>query len=131
MAGWADLVLRGQERLLDFEFAGTEGTDWGFALDDFTDAAGAVVDMSAATFVCKIITAVGGTDVATWTVTGTALGSLTGTLADTLTVNLAAGSAATTPRRCLWHCRGTLAGAVVQFWGPMASPFYVYPDGTL
>ncbi|MCW2496392.1 hypothetical protein [Jatrophihabitans sp.] len=128
MSGWADLVLRGQPRLMDYEFEVTEGKDWGFALEDFTDGAGTAIDMSAATFVCEALTDVDGAVVATWTVTGDASGNLTGVLSDASTAGLATGATRFKPRQILWYCEGTLAGAVVQFWGPANSPFLIWGE---
>lgn len=128
MSGWADLVLRGQPRLLDFEFEVTEGKDWGFELEGFADATGVAVDLSTATFECKALTDVDGSVVATWTVTGTVGGGLVGVLSDASTAGLASGATRSKPRRVLWYCEGTLSGAVVQFWGPAGSPFLIWGE---
>jgi hypothetical protein len=131
VTGWADLVLRGQPRLLDHEMAVTEGADWGFVLETFTDAAGDAVDLSGATFECKVLTDLldatpAGVVVATYTVTGDVNGVLTGTLDDATTVGLGAGASKYRGRQLIWYCFGTLAGAKVQFWGPAESPFSIW-----
>lgn len=128
MAGYPDLVARAQPRLLDFQFAATEGTDWKFTLTGFVDGAGDDIDLSGATFECKVLTDLlddGGAVVATWTVTGGATGTLTGTLADATTAGLAAGASRFQPRQCIWYCFGTLSGNKVQFWGPTNSTFSI------
>ena len=128
MAGWADLQARAHPCLLNYRDAYTEGTDWAFELVGFTDVAGDDVDMSTATFDCKVLTDLDGTVVATWTVTGTSDGRLLGTLADATSEGLGIGATKDTPRRCLWHCQGTLSGVKIQFWGPAGSPFYIYGE---
>lgn len=100
-------------------------------LSQWVDTAGDPIDLSGVTFECKVLSDLldeGGAVVATYTVTGGADGSLTGTLADASTAGLAAGATASAPRRCIWYCRGTLAGAKVQFWGPSNSTFTIAPE---
>jgi hypothetical protein len=130
MSGWADLVLRGQPRLLDHEMKVTEGADWGFVLEGFVDGAGNAVDLSTATFECKALTDLldatpAGSVVATWTVTGDAAGALTGVLDDATTAGKGTGATKHRGRQLIWYCFGTLSGAKVQFWGPSGSPFVV------
>lgn len=116
MAGWDDLVLAGQPRLVNYYFETTAGVDWKFVVGPFTDGAGDAVDLSTATFECKVTA--GGGVVATWTVTGDADGYLTGTLDDANT--------GVDPGQCFWYCVGVLSGARVQFWGPTLSPFLIH-----
>lgn len=128
MAGWADLQKRQNPCLLNHQLAETEGTDWAFELATFTDVAGNVIDMSTATFDCKVLTDLDGIVVATWTVTGTADGRLLGSLADASTTGTGAGATKDQPRHCVWYCRGTLGGVKVQFWGPAGSSFEIYGE---
>ena len=118
MAGWDDLVLAGQPRLIDYYFETTAGVDWKFIVGPFTDASGDAVDLSAATYVCKVTANRGGGEIVEWDVTGDADGYLTGVVGDADT--------GVSPRQGFWYCRGTLSGAVVQFWGPGLSPFLIY-----
>lgn len=125
MAVFADLLLQANPRLLNFNLAVTEAVDWKFSLT-IKDNTGSAYDFTGVTFTCKIITDVGGTDVATWTVTGNSSGVVTGTLADATTAGLAGSATRDNPRRCLWYCVAAHSGGdKVQMWGPSGSVFLI------
>lgn len=74
-----------------------------------------------------MLTEVGGTEIGSsvWTVTGGADGSVTGVVTDANSAGLAGSS---NPRACVWYCKGSLSGDVVQFWGPSNSNFYIHQE---
>src|SRR3989304_755034 len=113
MAGWDDLVKRAQPRLLNLRADFTAGTDWAWTLSAFKDSLGNPVDLSTATFECKVID-LGSAPVATWTVTGAVDGTLSGTLDDATTAALSSGATIRQARKLHWYCTGTKAGAGVQ-----------------
>lgn len=131
MAGFADLVLDATAtlggRIGDCPMQETEGATWRWQWDQIEDRAGDPVDLTSATIVCKIITEVDGADVLTLTGTG-GLGTLEVSATSAETTGLAVGATSSKGRKCYWFCTITSAGSKVQFWGPVASPFTIFPS---
>ena len=136
MAGIADLVLAASSnkggRLVDFPRDITEGSTVKWTIDEIQDAAGNDIDLTSATIVCKVVSTIQGagadTEVLTLTTTG-GVGTLTISATSTDTANLAVGAGVNTPRRLWWYCTVTSGGNKVPFWGPVGSPFNIYPAG--
>lgn len=131
MAGFADLVLTASAttggRLADVSLDGTEGRTWKWTFDDINDAAGDPIDLTSATCVAKVVTGVDGTDVLTLTFTG-GVGTFSLSATSAETAGLATGATDKNARQCLWFCKITSGSNVVQFWGPSASKFRIYPE---
>ena len=131
MSGFMDLVLTASAsaggRLADVNLDGTEGRTWKWTFDDITDAIGDDVDLTSATGVAKIIDGIDGSDVLALTFTG-GVGTFSLSATSSETAGLAAGATATKARKCLWYCKITSGSNVVQFWGPSASNFRIYPE---
>lgn len=72
MAGFADLVPKAQPALYGGGFVGsaTKGRSWLWPFTDVTDDNGDNIDLTSVTGTCKVLTAVGGTEVITLTFTG-------------------------------------------------------------
>lgn len=130
MSGFADLVLDASAttggRLGDCPMQETEGATWRWQWDEIEDRAGTAIDLSSATIVCKIISDIDGAEVLTLTGTG-GVGTLEISATSTQTADLAVGATKTQGRKCLWYCTVTSAGSKVQFWGPVGSPFTIFP----
>lgn len=137
MSGFADLVLQASNntggRLFDFPRQITEGTTVEWTLTGIVDAAGDDIDLSSATIVCKVVSAVTGAatdpEVLSLTATG-GVGTLTVSATSTETANLATG--VTKPadsRKLWWYCTVTSGSNKVQFWGPSGSPFNISAQG--
>jgi hypothetical protein len=131
VAGFSDLVMAATPSLAAVEWAVTEGRDFLWVSDVVKDGAGDPIDLSGTTGVCKIVTDVGGSDVATLTYTGNADGTFqveasAATMADTAT-----GGTRTQPRVCFWSLvvTETSSGKKCQFWGPGNSPFEIAQEG--
>jgi hypothetical protein len=127
VTGFADLVLRAQPRLANVNIDVTEGRTFRFNITDLEDGAGAAIDLTAATIVCKVVTDVDGSDVVTLTGTGSS-GGLSITASAATMASLAVGATKYEPRQCLWYCKVTSGTDVVQFWGPEASNFLIWAE---
>ncbi|HYF71837.1 MAG TPA: hypothetical protein VD864_03395, partial [Nocardioides sp.] len=93
----------------------TEGATWRWQWDEIEDRAGAAIDLTSATIVCKIISDIDGAEVLTLTGTG-GVGTLEISATSTQTADLAVGATKTQGRKCYWYCTVTSAGSKVQFW---------------
>ena len=131
MSGFADLVPRASAteggRLANVSLDGTEGRTWRWPFEDINDDSGDPIDLTSATCVAKIIDGIDGSDVLALTFTG-GVGTFSLSATSSETAGLAAGATATKARKCLWYCKITSGSNVVQFWGPSASNFRIYPE---
>ena len=131
MTGFADLVTEASAnkggRLANVNLAGTEGRTWKWVFPDITDNAGTAIDLTSATAVCKIISAIDGSDVLALTFTGGS-GTFTISATSAATAGLAVGATAHNPRVLPWYLKVTSGGNVVAFWGPAGSEFAIWPE---
>ena len=107
--------------------SGTEGATWQWT-GTITDPAGAAINLTTVTGTCQILTALGGTVVATPTFVGLADGTFTLTLDEAVTAGLAT-DAGPTGRSCVWLLRLSDGTDVPQMFGPSNSRFVIYQAG--
>ena len=123
----ADFVTLASPALMRAEGWETEGRTWRWEIEiGLGDPGGDDYRPLAATGVtgtCEIRDSVGGSIIATPTVTVTE-GMVTISLSQAQTAGLAAGG---NPRQCVWSCELTHAASStsVQLWAPNLSPFKI------
>lgn len=122
MSGLADintyLGSAGYDAVGSFPEVKTVGGTWRWQFADFADASGAPIDFTHCTCTCEILTAIGGSVIATPTFVG-AVGGFTLSVPASTTAGL-------TPQRGVWFCQITDAGGEdVPFWGVTQSPFNI------
>lgn len=124
MAGFADLVAKGQPALLGGGCAAkaTEGRTWSWTFLDIVDDNGDDIDLSGITGTCTVWD--GATVVTTLTFTG-GTGTFTVSKAKADTVNLA-GSVR--ERKCKWGLELDNGTVAVQAWAPTNSSFVIFNE---
>lgn len=129
MAGFTDLVDQAQPALLGagVSASATEGRTWRWQFLDVNDLAGDPIDLTGVTGVCKVLSAVGGSDVIELDFDGAADGSFTIGADEADTAGLYEGDGKRA-RTCAWTLVLTDGTDSVQVWNPMNSRFSILTE---